>query len=76
MISMHQVAIAATLAKDIKMLRDCSAIATIHRDAIPESYTFIEDTIVAGYRVSIYNMNLVGKSYMLDIKYLGKYQVM
>lgn len=76
MISMHKVAIAAALAKDIEMLRECSAIATIHRDILPESYTFIEDIIVAGYRVSIYNMNLVGKSYMIDIKYLGKYQVM
>lgn len=76
MTSINNVAIAATIAKDIDILRNCSAIATIHRDTIPESYTFMEDVIVGNYRVSIYNMNLVGASYMLDIKYLGKYQVM
>jgi hypothetical protein len=75
--SINFLAIAATLAKDIELFRDCNAIAYISRDNIPESYTFIEDTIVGNYRISIYNMNLIGKSsYLMDIKYLGKFQIM
>lgn len=77
MTNINSVAIAATIAKDIDMLRNCNAVAYIERSDIPESYLFIEDTIIGNYRVSIYNMNLIGKpSYMLDIKYLGKFQIM
>ena len=77
MSSINTLAIACTLAKDISMFSSCDTIATLRRDLVPESYTFVEDVIVAGYRISIYNMNLIGKpSYLLDIKHMGKFQIM
>lgn len=75
--SMNSVAIAATIAKDIEMLRDCDMIAAIYRNVLPESYVPIKNLIVSNYRVSIYDMNLIGKkSYLLSIKHLGDFQVM
>lgn len=75
--SMNSVAIAATIAKDIELLRDCDMIAAIYRNVLPESYVPIENLIVSNYRVSIYDMNLIGKkSYLLSIKHLGDFQVM
>jgi hypothetical protein len=75
--SINTLAIAATLAKDIELFRNCDTIASIYRNVVPESYIFIEDAIVSNYRISIYNMNLIGKaSYLMDIKHLGKFQIM
>jgi hypothetical protein len=49
----------------------------INRDTIPESYEHIEDLIVANYRVSIYDMKMVGKiTYFVSIRHLGFFQVM
>ena len=75
--SMNNVAIAATIAKDIEMFRDCDMIAAIYRNVLPESYVPMENLIVSNYRVTIYDMNMIGKkSYLLSIKHLGDFQVM
>jgi hypothetical protein len=75
--SINTLAIAATLAKDIELFRNCDTMASIYRDVVPEAYTYIEDSVVNNYRISIYNMNLIGKtSYLMDIKHLGKFQIM
>lgn len=75
--SINTLAIAATLAKDIELFRSCDTMASMYRDVIPESYTYIQDSVVNNYRISIYNMNLIGRtSYLVDIKHLGKFQIM
>ena len=73
----HKIRLASEVLDDIERFDYCSAIAIINRDDIPESYQHIEDLIVSNYRVSIYDMKLVGKiTYFVSIRHLGFFQVM
>ena len=75
--SINKLSLAINIAKDIEMLSNCDMMAISHRPNIPSSYNYTGDIIVHNYRVSIYDMNLIGKpSFLLDIANLGMFQTM
>lgn len=72
-----KLSLAISIAKDIDMLSNCDMMAISYRATIPSSYVFIKDIIVHHYRVSIYDMKLIGKpSFLLNISELGMFQTM
>jgi hypothetical protein len=77
MTNIHKLSLAIDIAKDIDTLSECDMMAVSYRITIPASYVFIKDIIVHNYRVSIYDMNLIGKaSFLLNIANLGMFQTM
>jgi hypothetical protein len=60
----------------IDAIQNMSGIAIINLKSIPESYTYLGDTIVGDYRVSTYDMNTIGKSYVLDVHGVCKFQIL
>lgn len=73
----HKIKLATEILNDIERFDYCTAIALINRDTIPESYQHIEDLVVANYRLSIYDMKMIGKpTYFVSIRHLGFFQVM
>jgi hypothetical protein len=57
-------------------IKNISGIAIISLKSMPESYTFVKDVIMGDYRISIYNMNKIGRSYVLDVHGLCKFQIL
>ena len=77
MSKMNQLNIATSLANKIDRLKDCDVVGAMYRTSIPETYLEVETLIVENYRVTIYDMNLIGKaSYLVDIAFVGQFQMM
>ena len=77
MTTINKLNTALSILKDIPYMERCDMIGSVQRESIPESYSLKEEVIMHGYRVSIYDMGLVGKkSYFVDIKQLGYFQIM
>ena len=76
MTKLEKIAIAVDTAKVIGLFDDCEAIAVLNMKDIPESYKFIQDYICYDYRLSVYDMRLIGKrSYLVDIHGVDKFQI-
>lgn len=76
MTKLDKLAIAIDTAETIGLFDDCEAIAVLNMKDIPESYKFIQDYICYEYRVSVYDMRLIGKrSYLLHIHGVDKFQI-
>lgn len=72
----HKIRLASELLDQIELFDYCSAIAELTRDTIPESYKHMEDWIISNYKVSVYDMDTIGKpSYCVMIRHLGIFQV-
>jgi hypothetical protein len=68
---------AIDIVKDIPYMDKCDMIGIVYRETIPESYLLREELIMNGSRVAIYDMGTIGKkSYFVDIKKLGYFQIM
>ena len=77
MTTINKLSMAIDIIKDIPYMDKCNMIAVVHRDSIPESYSLREELIMNGNRMSIYDMGTIGsKSYFVDIKQLGQFQIM
>lgn len=77
MTSINKLNTALSIVKDIPYMDRCDMIGSVQRESIPESYSLKEEVIMQGYRLSVYDMGLVGKkSYFVDIKQLGYFQIM
>lgn len=77
MTNLEKLYVAIQLLKEFPYTNGCEMIGSIHRDSIPESYSLKEEVIMHGYRLSVYDMGLIGKkSYFVDIKQLGYFQIM
>lgn len=77
MTTLNKLNTALSILKDIPYMDRCDMIGSVHRESIPESYSLKEEVIMQGYRLSVYDMGLVGKkSYFVDIKQLGYFQIM
>lgn len=76
MTKLEKLSIAVNTAKIIGTFDDCEAIAVLNMKEIPESYKFIKDYICYEYRVSVYDMQLIGKrSYLVEIHGVDKFQI-
>jgi len=77
MITLNKLSMAIDVLKDIPYMDKCDMIGAVYRESIPESYSLKEEIIMNGYRVAIYDMGTIGKkSYFVDIKQLGYFQIM
>jgi hypothetical protein len=76
MTNIRKLSIALNSADVLDIIPNVSAVAIITSKQIPESYTFMQDVIIGDYRVSVYNMNTIGKSYALEIHGVGLFQVL
>lgn len=77
MTNLEKLSIATDTAEIIGIFDNCEAIAVLNMKLIPEAYKFIQDYIVYDYRVSVYDMQLVGKrSYLIDIHGVSKFQIL
>jgi len=77
MITLNKLSMAIDVLKDIPYMDKCDMIGAVYRESIPESYSLKEEIIMNAYRVAIYDMGTVGKkSYFVDIKQLGYFQIM
>jgi hypothetical protein len=76
MTNIQKLSIALGMVDALDIMSSVSAVAIIKSKPIPESYTFIKDVIVGDYRVSVYDMNGIGKSYALDINGVGLIQLL
>jgi len=77
MITLNKLSMAIDIVKDIPYMDKCDMIGIVHRETIPESYLLREELIMNGSRVAIYDMGTIGKkSYFVDIKKLGYFQIM
>lgn len=76
MTNLDRLSIMTDTAEIIGLFDDCEAIAILNIRGIPESWKFMNDYIVYDYRVSIYDMQLVGKrSYLAEIHGVGRFQI-
>lgn len=76
MTNLDRLSIMTDTAEIIGLFDDCDAIAVLNIRNIPESYKFINDYIVYDYRVSVYDMQHIGRpSYLVDIHDVGKFQI-
>lgn len=76
MTKLDKLSIAVNTAEVIGLFDDCEAIALLNMKDIPESYKFIQDYICHDYRVSVYDMNLIGKrSYLVHVHGVDKFQI-
>ena len=76
MTNTEKLSIALKSADILDVMPNVSAVAIINSKQLPESYTFMKDVIIGDYRVSLYDMNTIGKSYALEIHGLGLFQVL
>lgn len=77
MTTLNKLSMAIDILKDIPYMEKCDMIAIVHRETIPESYSLREELVMSGNRLAIYNMGTIGKkSYFVDIKQLGYFQIM
>jgi hypothetical protein len=76
MTNLDKIKIAIDSISAIDTIENISGVAIITLRSIPESYTYLGDTIVGDYRVSTYDMNTIGKSYVLDIHGVCKFQIL
>jgi hypothetical protein len=77
MTTLNKLHIALAILKEIPYMDRCDMIGTVQRESIPESYSLREEIVMHGYRLAIYDMGLLGKkSYFVDIKQLGYFQIM
>lgn len=76
MTNTDKLSIALKSADVLDVIPSVSAVAIINSRQLPESYTFMKDVIIGDYRVSLYDMNTIGKSYALEIHGLGLFQVL
>lgn len=76
MTKLEKLSIMTDTAEVIGLFDDCEAIALLNIRAIPESWKFINDYIVYDYRVSVYDMQLIGKrSYLVEVHGVGRFQI-
>lgn len=67
----------AVIIDSMDEMQNAEAVCIIHARSIPESYKHVRDVITHKYRVSIYDMKLIGKkSYMLQVHGLGMFQIL
>lgn len=76
MTNINKLSIALNAADVLDLMPNVSAVAMVTLKSIPESYTFINDVIIGDYRISIYNMNTIGKSHVLQIHGIGMFQIL
>jgi hypothetical protein len=76
MTNIKKLSIALGMLDALDIMSNVSALAIIKSKPLPESYTFIKDVIAGDYRVSVYDMNGIGKSYALDIHGVGIIQLL
>ena len=60
----------------IDTIENISGVAMIHLRTIPESYEYLGDSIIGDYRVSVYDMKTIGRSYVLDVHGVGMFQIL
>jgi hypothetical protein len=60
----------------IETIENISGVAMIHLRTIPESYEYLGDSIIGDYRVSVYDMKTIGRSYVLDVHGVGMFQIL
>jgi|LauGreDrversion4_2_1035121.scaffolds.fasta_scaffold285036_4 hypothetical protein len=63
-------------ASAIDTIENISGVAMIHLRTIPESYDYLGDSIIGDYRVSVYDMKTIGRSYVLDVHGVGMFQIL
>ena len=63
-------------ASAIDTIENISGVAIIHLRTIPESYEYLGDSIIGDYRISVYDMKTIGRSYVLDVHGVGMFQIL
>lgn len=77
MSTMSKLHTAVMLLKEIPYLEKCDMVGMIHRSDVPDSYSLKEEMLFHGHRILVYDMGLIGKkSYFIDIKNVGFFQIM
>jgi hypothetical protein len=60
----------------IDTIENISGVAMINLRTIPESYEYLGDSIIGDYRVSVYDMKTIGRSYVLHVHGVGMFQIL